>query len=123
MLIETTSPDCSSTHNNTLQVLQRTTIGTSPPKDSYTCEKVCMTASFTVPRIISPVPPIILPVPRIILPVSLHESDRSCMCVLWVSILTLSLRFFFCMISELFRHCSIVCFFYFILININIKSH
>jgi hypothetical protein len=58
----------------------------------------------------------------IILPVPIHESDRSCICVLWVLILTLSLRLFFYMISELFRHCGILCFFHFILININIKS-
>jgi hypothetical protein len=44
------------------------------------------------------------------------------MCVLWVLILTLSLRFFFYMISDLFRHCGIVCFFHFILINSNVKS-
>jgi hypothetical protein len=37
---------CSSTHNNTLQVLQRTTIGPAPPKYSSTCEKMCVTASF-----------------------------------------------------------------------------
>jgi hypothetical protein len=55
-----------------------------------------------VPRIILPVPRIILPVPRIILPVQINEGDRSSMCVLWVLILTLSLRFFFYMISELF---------------------
>ena len=93
---------CSSTHNNTLQISQRTTIGNSPPKDSSTCEKICMTASFT--RIthhftctthLLPVPRIISPVPRIISPVQIHKSDRSCMCVLWVLILTLSLRFCF----------------------------
>jgi len=65
---------------------------------------------------------IISPVLRIISPVPIHESDRSCMCVLWELILTLSLRFFFYMISELFRRCGILWFFHFILININIKS-
>jgi len=95
---------CSSTHNNTLQVLHRTTIGPSPPKDSSTCEHICMTASFQLYQSI--------------------ESDRSCMCVLSVLILTLSLRFFFYMISELFRHCGILCVFsfHFILIKSNIKS-
>jgi hypothetical protein len=42
--------------------------------------------------------------------------------VLWVLIWTLSPRFFFYMILDLFRHCGILCFFHFILININIKS-
>ena len=56
------------------------------------------------------------------LPVPIHESDRSCICVLWVLILTLSLRFCFYMILDLVRHCGIVCFFHFILINSNVKS-
>jgi hypothetical protein len=42
--------------------------------------------------------------------------------VLWVLILTLSLRFCFYMILDLVRHCGIVCFFHFILINSNVKS-
>ena len=73
-------------------------------------------------RIISPVPRIISPVPRsIYLYHSMKVTGHVCVCYgywFWHCLYDL----FFYMISELFRHCGILCFFHFILIDINIKS-